>query len=235
MVYVPEILERMKACIIIPTYNESKTIGWLIGQIKGLNLNLPVIVIDDGSGDDTSSIAGKSGAVVIRNKNNEGKGASLIKGFTYALQNNFDAVIAMDGDGQHLAEEIPSFLRTAESSDSKIFIGDRMQTVKDMPFVRLFTNKFMSWLISVIAKQKINDSQCGFRLIKKEALEKINLSTDKYEIESELLIKGAKAGFKIESIPIKTVYGKEKSRINPVLDTLRFIAFIVREIWITKP
>jgi GT2 family glycosyltransferase len=92
----------------------------------------------------------------------------------------------------------------------------------------------MSWLISGIARQKIPDTQCGFRLIKKEALEKLQFKTFKYETESEMLIKASRLGFKIESVPIKTIYQREKSRINPFIDTLRFIRFMVKELWTTR-
>lgn len=219
----------MKTCVIIPTYNEAKTIGDLIRQICAQDLS--VVVIDDGSKDNTSKIAQEQGAVVLRNQNNEGKGASLIKGFHYALNHDFDALICMDGDGQHLATDISYFMRLAKYSDSAIFIGNRMYRTKSMPWIRLWTNKFMSWLISKIAKQKIPDTQCGFRLIKKEVLKKLKLLTSKYETESEVLIKASRLGFKIESVPIKTVYGEGESQINPFIDTLRFIRFIVREIW----
>ncbi len=105
---------------------------------------------------------------------------------------------------------------------------------KDMPLLRVFTNKFMSWFISSLAGQRIPDTQCGFRLIKKDVLNKINLRTRKYETESEIIIKAARLGFKVESVPIKTVYKGEKSQINPIIDTLRFIKFISTELWITK-
>ncbi len=223
----------MKACVVIPTYNEARAIANLVRKIK--QQELEVVVIDDGSYDNTFRIAEDSGAVVLHNLNNEGKGASLIKGFSYALDKDFDAVITMDGDGQHLPEEIPYFVRLAQYSNSGIFIGNRMFKIKNMPSVRVITNKFMSWLISFVAKQRIPDTQCGFRLIKKEVLEKINLKTSKYETESEIIIKASRLGFKVESVPIKTIYNGEKSQINPVIDTLRFIKFIVRELWITKP
>lgn len=232
MVYVQEVLGRMKTCVIIPTYNESGAIAQLVGEIR--KQNLEVLVIDDGSSDNTYTLAQNSGATALRNEINQGKGASLIKGFKYAIANGFDAVITMDGDGQHLPEDIPYFMRLARYSDSGIFIGNRMQKTKNMPIARLATNKFMSWLISCIAKQNIPDTQCGFRLIKKEALEKISLSTCRYETESEILIKASRLGFKIESVPIKTVYNEEKSRINPFVDTLRFIKYLAREIWTTK-
>lgn len=223
----------MKACVVIPTYNEARAIANLVRKIK--QQELEVVVIDDGSYDNTFRIAEDSGAVVLRNLNNEGKGASLIKGFSYALDKDFDAVITMDGDGQHLPEEIPYFVRLAQYSDSGIVIGNRMLKRKDMPLIRILTNKLISWFISSLAKQKIPDTQSGFRLIKKEVLKKIDLRTRKYETESEIIIQAARLGFKIESIPIKTIYEGEKSQINPVIDTLRFIKFIVRELWITKP
>lgn len=217
----------MKTCVIIPTYNEAKTIGELIKQIRSQDLN--VVVIDDGSQDNTHRIAEDNGATVLRNQINEGKGASLIKGFGYALTEGFEAVITMDGDGQHEVSDLPYFMRLAKYSNSGILIGNRMSKPKSMPYMRLMTNKFMSWLISKITKQKIPDTQCGFRLIKKEVLEKFGLATRRYETESEILIKAADFGFKIESIPIRTIYIGKKSKINPFIDTLRFIRFILRE------
>jgi len=219
----------MNTCVIIPTYNEAKTIGELIRQIR--EQNLEVVVIDDGSYDNTPQVATNNGAIVLGNRVNEGKGASLIKGFNYALSNNFDAVITMDGDGQHLPSDIPYFIRLATYSNSEIFIGNRMSKIRNMPWLRLITNKSMSWLISKITKQRIPDTQCGLRLIKAKVLEKLNLSTSKYEIESELLIKASRLGFKVESIPIRTIYNGEKSQINPFVDTLRFVRFIIKELY----
>jgi len=109
-----------------------------------------------------------------------------------------------------------------------------MDKPKDMPFVRIWTNKFMSWFISSMVKQKIPDTQCGYRLIKKDVLSKINLVSYNFEIESEILIKAARLGFKIESVPIKSVYAGEKSRINPVVDTIRFFKFAIKELWTSR-
>jgi glycosyltransferase involved in cell wall biosynthesis len=222
----------MKTCVIIPSYNEEKEIDKLVRAI--IKQGLVVLVIDDGSQDNTSRFAQQAGALVIKNKTNEGKGASLAKGFKYALENNFDAVITMDGDGQHSPNDVHLFLEVAACSNSVILVGNRMQKTKNMPIARLLTNRFMSWLISLVAKQKIADTQCGFRLIKKEALSKIDFSTTKYEAESEMLIKSSRLGFKIESVSITTIYRGEKSQINPFIDTLRFLKYIIREIWTTK-
>lgn len=219
----------MKICVIIPAYNEAKTIAELIQQVKRLELD--VVVIDDGSHDQTTRISRDAGAEVIRNSTNKGKGASLVRGFSYCLRNKYDAVIVMDADGQHLPSDIPYFVTLAKYSNTGIIIGNRMGKAKDMPLLRYLTNKFTSWLISEIAGQRIPDTQCGFRLIKKEVLEKIALKTSNYETESEMLIKAAHLGFKIESCPIKTIYMNKKSHIRPFRDTMRFIIFVIREIW----
>lgn len=222
----------MKTCVIIPTFNESKKIGELIKQIRAQDLD--VLVIDDGSQDNTSQIAKDSGATVLRYEKNQGKGASLIRGFEYALNKDYQAVITMDGDGQHLAEDIPYFMRLAKYSNSGVLVGNRMHKPKNMPLVRILTNKAMSFIISRIAGQEIPDTQCGFRLIKKEVLEKLKLKTRNYEIESEVLINTSRLGFKIESVAIKTIYRDEKSQINPFVDSLRFIRFISKELWTTR-
>lgn len=215
----------MKTCIIIPTFNESKEISSLVKEIK--EQKLFVLVVDDGSCDNTSKIATCAGAVVLRNEVNQGKGACLKRGFSYALENNFDAVVTMDGDGQHLPEELFHFIRVAEGSKSDMFVGNRMLKTKNMPAMRIAVNKFMSWFISLLSRQDIPDTQCGFRLIKRAILEKVKLKTSNYETESEILIKASRLGFKIESIPVKTVYRGGKSRINPFIDTLRFLRFII--------
>lgn len=222
----------MKTCVVIPTYNEALAIKEVVSQIRLQGLR--PVVVDDGSKDNTAEIARQSGAVVLENPKNQGKGASLKKGFSFALEEGYEAVITMDGDGQHKPDDIPFFLRLAGSSDTAIFVGNRMSKTRNMPLLRLFTNRFMSWLISLIAKQRIPDSQCGFRLLKKEVLEKIPLRTSKYETESEILIRAARAGFKIESVPIKTVYSGEKSSIHPLIDTCRFLKFLIRELWDTE-
>lgn len=217
----------MRICVIIPTYNESKAIAGLINQLH--KLGLKAIIIDDGSSDDTVKIVLEAGAEVLCNKSNTGKGASLIKGYAFAVSQGFDAVISMDGDGQHSADDIKVFIQKAESSNCGVIIGNRMAMTKGMPVLRIATNRFMSKIISAVAKQRIPDTQCGFRLVKKEVLQKMNLSTSKYETESEILIKAARLGFKIESVPVKTIYSGQKSQINPFVDTLRFLRFMVLE------
>ncbi|MFH1190723.1 MAG: glycosyltransferase family 2 protein [Candidatus Omnitrophota bacterium] len=221
----------MRICVIIPTYNESRAIANLVNRV--IKLGLEVIIIDDGSTDDTVKIAAACGAKVLANVRNMGKGASLIKGYNFALEHGFDTVISMDGDGQHSPDDLLAFIQKAQNSQSVLIVGNRMGMTRRMPLLRVATNFLISKFISLIVKQHIPDTQCGFRLIKKDLLARIDLSTSKYETESEVLIKAAHLGFKIESIPVKTIYFGGKSQINPFIDTLRFLRFMILEF--TRP
>lgn len=222
----------MKILVVVPAHNESATIKDVVSRL--VKHNLPVLVVDDGSTDHTGREARQPGAEVIVNPKNSGKGATLLKGFRYALDKGFDAVITMDADGQHLPEDIPSFIQAAHTQRSGIIIGNRMKDTRTMPFVRILTNKFMSWILSMLTQQPIPDTQCGFRLIKREVLEGINLSTRKFELESEILLEAAYAGFSIHSVSIQTIYVHDRSHIRPFRDSFRFIKFISSHITTKK-
>jgi hypothetical protein len=115
-----------------------------------------------------------------------------------------------------------------DRSGADIVIGNRMLNTGSMPYIRKKTNRFMSYVISKISGQDIPDTQCGYRLIKRKVLDAITLESSKFEIESELIIKASRKGFRISSVPVSAVYEDEQSKINPILDTLRFMAFIIR-------
>ena len=216
----------MRYCVLIPSYNEAKTIGRIVGEVKAMGLW--VLVVDDGSTDRTSSVAAASGAEIIRNPVNMGKGAALRKGFDHVLRLDLEAVVIMDGDGQHKVDDIDNFVKKMEETGADMVIGNRMTDTVTMPGVRVGTNQLMSYFISTICGHSIPDTQCGFRMIKLGVLRKIKLKSDRFEIESEMIIRAARARFKIESVPVKTVYQDEKSRIDQVIDALRFIALIIR-------
>lgn len=213
--------------VLIPSYNEAKTIGSIVSRLKGRDL--AVYVVDDGSSDKTGEIAASAGAIVIKNDRNLGKGASLRRGFERVLEDGCDAVIVMDGDDQHDAADIGHLVEKArECPAAGIVIGNRMLDTASMPRIRVIVNKLMSLVMSRFAGQYVPDSQCGFRLIRREVLEKIELESSNFEIESEMIVKAAKANFRIESAPVKTVYQDEKSKINPLIDTLRFIVLMIK-------
>ena len=223
----------MKTCVIIPTYNESRTIGGLVSDIRKKGLD--VLVIDDGSRDETGLIAQKKGAALITHAENKGKGASLKRGFDHVLDSEYEAVIMMDGDGQHNPDDVGRFMAAASDTGAALVIGNRMGDTKSMPFIRKLTNGVLSWFVSKFINQHIPDSQCGFMLIKRNVLEKIKLVSLNFEIEAEILIKTAKEKFKIFSIPIKTIYQGEASKINPLLDSGRFIKMIFNIKYPKKP
>jgi glycosyltransferase involved in cell wall biosynthesis len=222
----------MNVCLLVPAYNEARTIGQVVSS--ACKIIDPVVVVDDGSQDDTAQIAQDSGAFVIKHQVNSGKGAALRTGFQYVLDHGHDAVITMDSDGQHDVDDIPAFLEAfhTEGDNGKlgIIIGSRMQDISTMPTIRKFTNKLTSFISSLLAHQELRDSQSGFRLISSDVLRAVELETSGYEMESELLIKASKSGFRITSVRIKTIYGQEVSKINPVTDTYRFFRLLFRSL-----
>lgn len=217
----------MKGCVLIPTYNEAKLIYNLVTKIKRYNLD--VIVVDDGSNDDTKTKAKSAGAQVIIHSRNRGKGASLRSGFKEVINKNYDFVVTMDGDGQHHPEDLPNFLNNYSLRKADILVGNRMDETKNMPYLRWLTNKLMSMLISSLCRTYIPDTQCGFRLINKDVLKDIAISTSNYEIESEMLIQASKKKYRIESVPIRTIYEGQASQINPIVDTIRFFKFLLKD------
>ena len=215
----------MRIWVIVPAYNEALYLPKLLNDIK--KAGLFVLVIDDGSIDTTYEAAQGIADVVLRNPKNMGKGKALHAAIAYLLEHEaFDYVITMDGDGQHSPGDLKQFIAAANNEESFV-VGTRMGDPQGMPLVRVITNIVMSRIVSNIARQNIPDSQCGYRLIKREVLEKVEIETKKFEIESEILIKAARFGYKVKSISIKSIYTrKQRSKINPFIDTIRFIRFL---------
>lgn len=216
-------------CVLIPAYNEARTIVDIIKKIKAFGFD--AVVVDDGSKDGTTRLAEASGAFAIRHNVNMGKGASLREGIKYALSKSYDAVVIMDGDGQHNPEEIHTFLRRAREKGSSFIVGNRMRDTESMPIIRFFTNKFMSLIISIICRQRIPDTQCGYKFISRDALNRLSLAASRYDIETEMLIEASRAGIKIDSVPIRTIYKKEKSNISPIVDTFRFMRLLRKKLF----
>ncbi|MDP8265541.1 MAG: glycosyltransferase family 2 protein [Candidatus Aceula meridiana] len=222
----------MKICIIIPVYNEAAAIGELVRQLKAKGKD--ILVIDDGSTDGSAGLAKAQGAEVIVHVERSGKGTSLRDGFDYAVAKGFDGVIAMDGDGQHAVSDVDKFFDKAEEFPDGIINGSRMNNARTMPFVRYWTNKLMSGIISLACRQSIPDSQCGFRFIPTRILKSVHLSSLDFEIETEVLTKASRKGFRIHSIGVETIYQDELSKINPFVDTFRFIAFMIKDLFQPK-
>lgn len=210
-------------CVVIPAFNEEKNLRKLLEELKKYVDKSKIIIIDDGSKDNTKTIVESSGVYVIFNKRNMGKGESLRKGFDEAIKRGFLWIITMDADLQHQPSEINKFLEKAKNDDSDVIIGSRMDNTKNMPFQRILSNKITSFLISIRIGQKIKDGQCGFRMINRRVIEKIPLCKNYFSLESELLLKAGLNKFKIDSVEINTIYNDSKSNINPIRDILGFI------------
>ena len=219
-------------CVLIPAYNEERNLKRVLDDLKSYVDKDRVIVVDDGSKDNTRIIAEESGVCVISHKNNLGKGEALRSGFKEAVKKNVSWIIVMDSDFQHQPKDIPRFLKKAEEGNVDIILGSRMNNIKEMPFHRILSNKITSFLISLRIGQKVEDSQCGFRIIRKNVIEEISLNKSHFSLESELLLKAGLKKFKIGSVRIETIYNNSKSNINPLRDTLGFIfVFILSFFW----
>ena len=216
----------MNILAVIPAHNEANTIAAVAGGVKAMGYD--VLVVDDGSADATADLARQEGALVLATGQKSGKGNALRLGFDYAVKNGYEAVIALDGDGQHDPADIKLFLESYRLTGASVINGNRMAEPRGMPFVRFATNTVMSWIISLICRRRIPDTQCGFRFMTTGVLSNIQLECADFEIETELLVKASRKGFKIASVPIATIYRNEVSKIKPVRDTLRFVRFIIR-------
>jgi len=207
---------------LIPAYNEASCIGPVIRQ--ALQQVGEVVVIDDGSIDETTAVAKAAGATVIRHDVNKGKGGAIITALDYFTKSPAEFGILLDADGQHDPVEIPKFIATARQTGAGVVVGTRMEDTKDMPVVRLWTNQFTSWITGRLARQRIPDSQCGYRLLARAVLPDLRLATARFETETEMLIQAGRAGHKIISLPIRTIYEPGRvSRIHPLRDSVRFL------------
>ncbi len=212
----------MNLLVVIPAFNEERHLPELLHRLQRVIPLDQVLVVDDGSRDRTALLAEAAGARVLRNPRNQGKGYSLYRGFQYALQEGYDAVLTLDADLQHPPEYLPAFLARAREG-YHVVVGSRFHDMRGMPLDRYLTNKTTTLVLSVLTGQRLQDTQSGYRLIRREVLERFQPTTFRFDFESELLFQAALQGFRIGYVPIPTIYGQERSSIHKVRDTWRFI------------
>ncbi len=215
-------------CVVIPAYEAARTIGPLVERVKLLGFD--TIVVDDGSQDATAAIASQRGAVVISHLRNRGKGTALRTAIEYARRFRYDGIVTMDSDGQHDPAEIIQLIRTGELQHAGIVLGNRMTDGAVMPRIRWQTNRLMSALISAVVRQRIPDSQCGFRFIRKEVMEHVPLRARGYDVETELVLNAAARRWKIVSVPVRSIYDQHRSHIRPVREGVRFLVQLLRHL-----
>lgn len=221
-------IDRTKVAALIPAYMEERQIRAIATRTRQ-QLDT-VLVVDDGSPDQTASEARAAGAEVLWHDRNQGKGAAIKTGLRALTERaGIEYILILDGDGQHLPEEIPHFIQRASQSGAPMIVGNRMTDLRKMPLVRRLTNRTMSRLISQACGQEIPDSQCGFRMFRRDlAVAFLSCPSSQYDFESEMLVLAARRGCEITAAPVSTIYGEEKSKIHPVRDTLRFIQLMAR-------
>jgi glycosyltransferase involved in cell wall biosynthesis len=210
----------MRAAVVIPAYNEEKSIGWVITRIKNLSIDGKrpiVIVVDDGSTDNTAQIAKENGAdVVYTHKHNRGNGAAIWTGIRLSLKSNMDAVCIIDADGQFLPEQIPLLLEPIRKTKADLVIGVRFNegnTANMIPSVKMAGNKLFSKYVSILVSQELHDTQSGFRALSREAAEKLELKGF-YNCSQEMIIDLASKGVKIAQVPVECRYfASRKSRL----------------------
>ena len=186
-------------------------------------------MIDDGSSDQTAQRAREAGAEVIVHDQNRGKGEALKTGLGHWFDQEVTWVSLLDSDGQHLPEEIDRFLAAAAAATRpSFFIGNRMNNVARMPFLRRVVNRYMSNQISRLCGQRIPDTQCGYRMLDRELIPELLGGGHRFDYETEVLIIASRKGYQIESVPITTVYTDQVSKIHPVRDALRFFKMMWR-------
>ncbi len=211
----------MKNYVIIPAYNEENHIAKVINKVK--NYTNYVVVVDDGSSDNTSKIAQESGVKVIKHRINLGKGATLKTGCDFAYSQRADNIVVIDADGQHDPKEIPLFLEKLK--DNEIVFGYRKQS-KEMPFVLKFGNWFINQTLSKSYGIKVRDSQSGFRAFKTAAYKKIRWNSSDYYMETEMIIKSGKRKLKYTQLPIETIYS-DNYKGTTIIDGVKIVLKLV--------
>ena len=212
--------EPTTCAAVIPCFNEGATIAALV---MALRRYLPlVVIVDDGSTDDTAVAAANAGAMVIRHRRNLGKGAALRTGLSRTRKRGFEWVVTLDGDGQHVPADLPAFLQCAEQTGALLVVGNRMHNARAIPWVRRQVNRWMSRQLSRLAGRALPDTQCGFRLIHLGTWAKLSLNTEHFEVESEMLMSFLAAEHRVGFVPIEVIGRSRHSHILPLADSVRW-------------
>jgi glycosyltransferase involved in cell wall biosynthesis len=213
---------------VIPAFNEASSIADVVGGLSSPVEH--VIVVDDGSTDDTADRARQAGAEVVEHDTNLGKGRAIRTGVARALAGGFTHVLFLDADMQHLPHEAARLLEAAAETSADVVIGERQFSRADMPSSRYHANRIGSRALSWFVGAPVQDTQCGFRVFRADALRPLRLHASGYEIETEMLVKVRRRGGRVATVPVTAVYTGAHSKLRPVRDTTRtcFLAVYYR-------
>lgn len=224
---VKQKFKQLKCCVLIPTYNNARTIETVI--LSTLEYCDEVIVINDGCTDGTAAILAKyPQLIVVTHPVNKGKGVGLRNGFKKSAELGFDYAISIDSDGQHFPKDFITFLNKVQETPGSLIIGARNMTVENVPNKSTFGNKFSNFWFWLETGISLPDTQSGYRLYPVQRLKKIWLFTTKFELEIEVIVKAAWRGIPVLSIPVSVYYapqGERVSHFKPSVDSTR-ISFL---------
>ena len=213
---------RGRILALVPAFNEALRVG---GVVRGALTHLPVLVVDDGSSDGTAAAARAAGANVLAQRPNQGKGAALRAGFRWALERGFDAVVTLDGDGQHDPDAIPAFLDAREVAGDALVIGCR--DFRRMPPLRRLANELGGRTFSWAVGRRIPDNQSGYRLVDRRLMEALLESHESgFAFEVEMITTCIRGGWPMTWVPIRTIYAGEPSHIRPLSHLTGFIRVV---------
>lgn len=200
----------MKVALVIPAYNEEKVIHEVIEGLrqtfKDSSYEYTVVVVDDGSKDNTASEARRAGATVISHILNSGSGSATATGLSYAYQNGFDVATTSDADGQHDAKDVLEGIEQLRKTGADLLIGSRLIDNRGMSRVKILGNKGLSVITSLLFGIRVTDSQSGLRVFSQRALSQLRWKTSGYEFCSEMLWRAKQLGLNIAEYPIKSIY-----------------------------
>lgn len=199
-------------CIIIPTYNNCRTVTDVVK--RALAVCNDVVVINDGSTDATADVLKDTGAFVITHDKNRGKGQALKTGILYARDKGFSHAVTIDADGQHFPEDIPVLIEVSEQAPAAIVVGCRNLTSENMPRKNTFANRFSNFWFRVQTARKLEDTQSGFRIYPLNELYGLWLITSRYEAELELMVFAAWHGVQVKGVPVRVLYQPEGERVS---------------------
>ena len=207
---------QLKVCIVIPAYNEASTIGDVVTAMKKelqkSSYVSEILVVDDGSKDETTKIARKSGAFVVDHIINTGSGGATATGLSYAKQNGFDIAATMDADGQHAPQDVLKGVNEIIKRKHDLLIGSRLINSEGMSRVKVLGNKGLSFVTYLLFGVNSTDSQSGLRIYSRRALEELRWETQGYEFCSEMLWRAKQIGLTISEYPIKAIYTEYSKR-----------------------
>lgn len=205
--------ERLRMCVIIPTYNNAATLAGVIRDVAAYTHH--IIVVNDGSTDNTAEILeGFSGIRAVQYPRNAGKGMALRRGFKKALEEGYEYAITIDSDGQHFAKDLPLFIEKLDKDGPALIMGARNMNQESVPGKSSFGNKFSNFWFKVETGIDCPDTQTGFRLYPIGKLRNMRFFTRKYEFEIEVLVRAAWKGIPVTSVPVSVYYAPPETRVS---------------------